>query len=692
MITHQTKSMKKLMSLFIVLALPYMLMAQTGNVGIGTSTPHASAILDASSTTKGLLTPRMTKVQKNTIPAPAKGLLIFQDDVDSTGFYYYDGAAWLWLEVLGKAGWKTTGNAGTDTSINFIGTTDNMPLRFKQNGQHMGQWDLGKSNYYIGRDAGINNILASTFSIGIGDSALANNLSASSNTAIGHKALKKNQFGSNNLAIGSFALENLEGTGFGGNTAMGVSALRFAKNTQFNTAIGTSALQEHRDSTSNTAIGFQAMVLDTTGSRNVAVGSNALARNANGSRNIAIGFVSGFNNSSGSRNTFVGNAVNASQTAVFNYDPAYTGRNNSAIGASSFFNNISGNYNNILGDSALFSNTTGSNNIAIGSQSLNTNTIGNDNTIIGYQADAGFNNLVNATAIGAKSQIDTSNAMVLGSINGINSATANVNVAIGTTKPMAALHISRGNSGSILNIPSNRTLLIEDNTSSYIQLLHPSTSESGILAGNESTTIKSGIFFQADSSIALKTGGINTRMLIDKIGNTEINGNLKINNGGATTGEVLTATDNFGNSIWQSINQNPAIGFSATISADVSIANNSFISLVFNTETVDDGGNNFNPATGIYTAPSAGMYQFEVSVYWNGLTAIENLYLTINGVRRKFTSTPVATGIQHTQQLSAFLKLNAGDQVGAQVQQNSGAVIIIDNAAAGTYFSGVKIY
>lgn len=42
-------------------------------VGIGTATPETSAVLDRTSTTSGLLPPRMTEAQRNAISAPAMG-------------------------------------------------------------------------------------------------------------------------------------------------------------------------------------------------------------------------------------------------------------------------------------------------------------------------------------------------------------------------------------------------------------------------------------------------------------------------------------------------------------------------------------------------------------------------------------------------------------------------------------------
>src|SRR6266496_6520625 len=57
----------------------------------------------------------------------------------------------------GSVGWLLTGNSGTDTANNFIGTTDNMPLRFKVNNTWAGQLDHVKNNYGIGIGAVQNN-------------------------------------------------------------------------------------------------------------------------------------------------------------------------------------------------------------------------------------------------------------------------------------------------------------------------------------------------------------------------------------------------------------------------------------------------------------------------------------------------------------------------------------------------------
>jgi len=70
--------------------------SQSVSVNNNAAAPDSSAILDVSSSTKGLLIPRMTAGQKMAIATPATGLLIYQTDGD-TGFYYYSGTNWFLL-------------------------------------------------------------------------------------------------------------------------------------------------------------------------------------------------------------------------------------------------------------------------------------------------------------------------------------------------------------------------------------------------------------------------------------------------------------------------------------------------------------------------------------------------------------------------------------------------------------------
>lgn len=64
-----------------------------GRVGIGTSAPHASSVLEISSTTQGFLPPRMTEAQKNAIASPTVGLTIF--NLSTFTLQIFDGSAWF---------------------------------------------------------------------------------------------------------------------------------------------------------------------------------------------------------------------------------------------------------------------------------------------------------------------------------------------------------------------------------------------------------------------------------------------------------------------------------------------------------------------------------------------------------------------------------------------------------------------
>ena len=69
-------------------------------VGIGTVTPDESSILDISSTTQGLLIPRMTGAQRDAIANPSNGLLLV--NIDTGCMNYYNAAVSIWFEVCGN--------------------------------------------------------------------------------------------------------------------------------------------------------------------------------------------------------------------------------------------------------------------------------------------------------------------------------------------------------------------------------------------------------------------------------------------------------------------------------------------------------------------------------------------------------------------------------------------------------------
>ena len=76
--------------LLAIALVPCVLAAQ--NVGIGTSAPTASAQLEMSSTSKGFLPPRMSKLQRDAIINPAEGLMIY--NTTSKTLNFYNGTQW----------------------------------------------------------------------------------------------------------------------------------------------------------------------------------------------------------------------------------------------------------------------------------------------------------------------------------------------------------------------------------------------------------------------------------------------------------------------------------------------------------------------------------------------------------------------------------------------------------------------
>lgn len=98
--------MRKQILFFVGLFLSSQMFAQTG---IGTTTPHASAKLDVSSTNKGFLPPRVTLTSATdvtTIASPAEGLLVYNLGSSGlqAGYYYWNGANWATIATASSTG------------------------------------------------------------------------------------------------------------------------------------------------------------------------------------------------------------------------------------------------------------------------------------------------------------------------------------------------------------------------------------------------------------------------------------------------------------------------------------------------------------------------------------------------------------------------------------------------------------
>lgn len=111
--------MKKIILTFTVfLWVLNLLQAQSVAINNDASLADPSAALDVKSTTKGMLTPRMTLTQRNAIASPANGLLIYQTD-NTPGFYYYNGSGWILFSTGSATNYWTLN--GTDIYNNNTG-------------------------------------------------------------------------------------------------------------------------------------------------------------------------------------------------------------------------------------------------------------------------------------------------------------------------------------------------------------------------------------------------------------------------------------------------------------------------------------------------------------------------------------------------------------------------------------------
>ena len=112
--------MKKLLIFAVVIAVSFTTFAQ---VGIGIAAPNASAALDITSTTQGLLPPRMTKVQLEAIESPIEGLMVYCTDCVPKTLYVFDAFNWVSTSNNTPSGlsstdvYSTTGKTWMDRNL-----------------------------------------------------------------------------------------------------------------------------------------------------------------------------------------------------------------------------------------------------------------------------------------------------------------------------------------------------------------------------------------------------------------------------------------------------------------------------------------------------------------------------------------------------------------------------------------------
>lgn len=227
-----------------------------------------------------------------------------------------------------------------------------------------------------------------------GSTAIVSNLTSSLDANINELTIGRGkQSNIKNMALGYRALENVSGSSYFDNVAVGYLAMLDSTEAFENTAVGSEALRRNKTGTQNTVLGASALSFPTYSYGNVAIGNSALAGGIGGDvyESVAVGFAAAANYHS-QRNTVIGflagwasrgaNNVIIGHRAGYNVSNAPETGSNTIIGTYAGGTLATATYNTILGyNSGLFIYTgtyntlLGANIFFTGSDNKNYNTI-----------------------------------------------------------------------------------------------------------------------------------------------------------------------------------------------------------------------------------------------------------------------------------------------------------------------------
>jgi hypothetical protein len=131
--------MKKITTFFCIVHCCLTALSQTGSVGIGTTSPNSSAALEIQSNTKGVLIPRMSTAQRNTIPSPATGLMVYDNTTNS--FWFKSTADWVEISDTMNNVWRKNGTNA------YVNVPDNVGIGTSSPAYNL---DINKPNASIG--------------------------------------------------------------------------------------------------------------------------------------------------------------------------------------------------------------------------------------------------------------------------------------------------------------------------------------------------------------------------------------------------------------------------------------------------------------------------------------------------------------------------------------------------------------
>jgi len=366
----------------------------------------------------------------------------------------------LYAETSGNAiangSWSLSGNAGTNSTTDFIGTIDDQALKFRIENEPFGELNRSIKNVFFGERTGLNS--TGINNIGMGYQALTSNTTGFNNIGIGNRVLEANTIGHDNIGIGETALR--DNTTGHDNIGMGFQTLSNNTTGEQNIGMGDQVLTQNTIGTNNIGMGDIVLRFNTTGFDNIGIGNQVLTVNTMGHDNVGMGYRTIESNTTGNYNIGIGNEVLRDNTiggfnigmGVSTLRNNITGDDNIGIGNLALTTNTSGSFNTAIGNQALERNTTGDDNVGIGHLALTANTTGNKNTAIGYNAMSNVTSGQFNTAIGddAMASVTTSlNNTAIGK-EAMPNATGSNNTAIGheaeVANPAASHQVRIGNS------------------------------------------------------------------------------------------------------------------------------------------------------------------------------------------------------------------------------------------------------
>lgn len=302
------------------------------------------------------------------------------------------------------------------------------------------------------------------------------------------------------------------------------------------------------------------------------------------------------------------------------------------------------------------------------------------------------------------------------------------NVRIRNASPSGLLHVGDGlplgaNSWVYIqgNVLANRRIVMWENANNDHQYyglginanmfrfqVDDSSATYAFFAGANTTTSTELMRIQGNGNVGIRTVTPTSKLHVVGTSGTT----LKIVDGNQAAGKVLTS-DATGNASWVS----PAntLTYNSTTN-DLNISNRNTISLnrncafhslqanniavaagnvliPFDTEQFDLGGN-FNLATGTFTAPAAGVYQFNTGIYkYEAANTRGTIQVFKNGAfdhsqHYWFTS---ANNNNNVRNGSFLLQLNAGDVIQIYASSSAATTVIGSVGNPRCFFSGFRV-